>query len=195
MGTVRAASPLDSGERIAFAPESAADNIMVDTLIYNLVDTETQKYTEHLDDFWYGSMILTKPFYDRFEDEVDFIFFLYVPADDEQAEIQYRDVHRPVCPALGIGGEGDWSCDHRSQLGSAGRLTAVLKIPLVMGESTPPHISREILRNWQGKLKGSTSSCGIRPGGHTTASRRSSTLTSTTSTRPRAAGERSTPWW
>lgn len=133
---------------------------MTDTLVYNLIDTETTKYTKELETFieGFGFNIpaLTKAFYDQFEDEVDFIFFLYEPPSSPTPDIRFVDVYRPPCPALGIGVGNDWSCDHRSYYGSARRLTSVLKIPLVMDSTEPPHISREIFRNWHGKLAGIT---------------------------------------
>jgi len=135
------------------------EDTMTENLIYNLIDTETTKYTEILkgqERFWITSSSLTQAFFAQFEDQVDFIFFLYVPSAGETPDITFRDVYRPPCPALGIGKEyGDWDCDHRKMHGYTDRLTAILAIPLVMDEAAPPpHISRELFRNWEGRLKG-----------------------------------------
>lgn len=127
------------------------------TLVYNLVDTETQKYTEQLDTIvpglGYNLAPLTNAFYDQFEDEVDFIIFLRVRTLGVKDSPRFNDVYRPLCPALGIVSGNTW--DMRNYYGSARRLTAVVTAPLVMDAAAPPpHISRELYRNWQARLAG-----------------------------------------
>lgn len=131
---------------------------MASSLVYNLIDTATQKYTQQLDllvSYGYDVSTLTKAFYDIFQDEVDFIFFLRERATVVAADLRFRDVYRPPCAALGIRDGVDYTCDLRNYHGSARRLSAVVTVPLVMDPAAaPPHISRELFRNWHGRLAG-----------------------------------------
>mgnify|MGYP006870797940 CR=1 FL=1 len=134
---------------------------MADTYIFNLIDTPAKPYTKELDLYlstgYQGDLsILAKTFYDLYEDDYDFIFFLRVAPKANNWKARLYDVNKNTCLGLGIGSPPDLSWDARSSFGSNGRLAAAVAVPLVMEPSDPPHIHRALIRHWGVKLAGLT---------------------------------------
>jgi hypothetical protein len=140
--------------------------IMAPTYVYNLVDGETEKYSQILRTYMStgeGSLApLTKAFYARYGDDYDFIFFLLVSPANSGLPSRFYEINRPENLGAGVSGysssyvgpmdvrltHGPVTVTGWTQSTAIPTLSGVVAAPLVVEASNPPHFNRELLKNW-----------------------------------------------